>query len=312
MDVYETQQNLEMNVAYDLDVNVHAIARGDNLEDAVFKLVKWAQREGRLEEVISRTRARFRGNADFQAITGPLIEALRKPLPLLPGPAVPVIRLMSLGSVILCLVLAVLLAAISVTLVWRWLILAVVAGVGLAVAWKARASVTVEQRICRILDNRRFAACFLVASVLFLVGDAYAIVRSFRVSPVVVLVPTDHFMNRLGDPVRLELTFEARYGQGHEFRKVDSYQGEPLLIGSRQGIEVPPEVRQNYISFAGVDEPRVLPGSPIRLSPGMRILIRLYYANSDKLYLDPPQAPIVVKVPRRSKDWMQVEELDGP
>ncbi len=135
---------------------------------------------------------------------------------------------------------------------------------------------------------------------------------SLRKSPVVLLIPTDRFIKRLGDPVRLEMTLQERDGRTLETRKIDSYEGNALWIGTQTELPIPQEIRRELIAFKVFNQPIVFPGTEIVLRPGMRISIRLYYTNSDKLYLKTPQSPIVVKQPGLETNSLQVEDLDGP
>jgi hypothetical protein len=146
----------------------------------------------------------------------------------------------------------------------------------------------------------------LILTALLLVAAVFTLVMPVSKSPVLLLFPTDRFMDRLGDPVDLEMTLEEQDGKKPRTWKIDSYEGNPLWIGARKKLAVPEQIRQNYKCFTSFPEHEVFLKGPIDLRPGMRILIKLYYEKSDKLYLDPPQLPVEVAAPGRVPQEVQI------
>jgi TIR domain len=161
----------------------------------------------------------------------------------------------------------------------------------------------------RIVDHKGFAAGLIVANLLLL---ASGLLMLSPAPPVVLLVASERLIRRLGDPIKVVMTLEGPEGKAGEPREIADYEGERILIGSRKNLVLPPDARQNHTSSGDDVAPRVFPGSPIDLKAGMRIYIKLYYANSNKLYLDPPQGPILVRDSRTEKSSIQEVKLDGP
>jgi hypothetical protein len=192
---------------------------------------------------------------------------------------------------------------------------AALAVTGAALAWKVLSQPRrdgVRRNLFGVLDQPACAGLLAAATAIVLVADGYALVRSPRTAPVVLLVPNNRFINGLSDPIRLELTLQEPDGRTQGSWSIAGYEGKPLWIGTRKELEVPAETRQNYLGFSQFHEAERFPTPPLALKPGMRLQIKLYYANSNKLYLDPPQEPIVVQARPRDSDAIQVQELDGP
>jgi hypothetical protein len=231
--------------------------------------------------------------------------------------SVPSARLVSLASVVLLPILLTALAAILSGSTKPWVILGGAMGFAVAVSailWRVlrRASrLNTYRLLCGLLDHPVFASWIAIITGLLATG-VYAVPHSPSMSPVVLLVPTNRFMARLGDPVRLEMRVEEPNGKTSSPSIIPSYEGRPLWIGARKKLEVPEPTRQNYGCFMNFPVPEAFPGTTIALRPGMRIRIKLYYINSTKLYLNPPQEPIVVEVSRPEPNPIQVGEIDGP
>ncbi|MFN8467659.1 MAG: effector-associated domain EAD1-containing protein [Caldilineaceae bacterium] len=63
IDAYPTRDLLRMMVRVELDRNLEEIAGGENQNVVVFNLVSWAERDGRIDELIERAHLRTPGNA---------------------------------------------------------------------------------------------------------------------------------------------------------------------------------------------------------------------------------------------------------
>lgn len=59
---YPTRQDLERMVFDGLGEHLSAMASGENLEQTIFELLRWAQAQGRLEELIVAAIKHNRGN----------------------------------------------------------------------------------------------------------------------------------------------------------------------------------------------------------------------------------------------------------
>ena len=62
IDAYPTRDLLRMMVRVELDENLEEIAGGENQNVVVFNLVSWAERDGRIDELITRAHRRTPGN----------------------------------------------------------------------------------------------------------------------------------------------------------------------------------------------------------------------------------------------------------
>ena len=62
IDAYPTRDLLRMMVRVELDENLEEIAGGENQNVVVFNLVSWAERDGRIDELITRAHMRTPGN----------------------------------------------------------------------------------------------------------------------------------------------------------------------------------------------------------------------------------------------------------
>ena len=62
IDAYPTRDLLRMMVRVELDENLEEIAGGENQNVVVFNLVSWAERDGRIDELITRAHGRTPGN----------------------------------------------------------------------------------------------------------------------------------------------------------------------------------------------------------------------------------------------------------
>ncbi|AFY58983.1 hypothetical protein Riv7116_6661 [Rivularia sp. PCC 7116] len=56
--------NLRQMVDFKLDKNLNAIAMGENHSDIVFKLIKWAEAEGKVEKLLTAARESNSGNLE--------------------------------------------------------------------------------------------------------------------------------------------------------------------------------------------------------------------------------------------------------
>ncbi len=65
-DAYPTRDALRMLVRLELDENLEEIAGGENQSVVVFNLVTWAERSGRIDELITHARRRMPGNEALQ------------------------------------------------------------------------------------------------------------------------------------------------------------------------------------------------------------------------------------------------------
>jgi hypothetical protein len=224
--------------------------------------------------------------------------------PTFSSPAAEWVRLL---SVIMLVILAIQVARVPASLTGSfipWIVLAAgFAAVGASLAWGP-----FRTAVWRIVDHKGFAGSFIVANVALLASG----LLFSPAPPVVLLVASERLFSRLGDPIKVVMTLEDPGGKAGEPRELANYDGERILIGSRKNLVLPPDARQNHTSSGDDVAPRVFPGSPIDLKAGMRIFIKLYYANSNKLYLDPPQGPILVRDSRAEKNSIQEVKLDGP
>lgn len=79
---YPTVGALDRMVSFGLDENLQAIAGNGSLNDVVFDLIRWAQAQGRLEELVREASEQNPGNPELQAVAG-----LFLPMPI-PSPVV--------------------------------------------------------------------------------------------------------------------------------------------------------------------------------------------------------------------------------
>ncbi|MEM9923344.1 MAG: COR domain-containing protein [Cyanobacteria bacterium P01_D01_bin.50] len=66
---YPEKTNLEMMLFYELNQNLDAIATGDNMKAVVFKLIQWAESQGRLKELVEAALEYNPGNIELQRIS---------------------------------------------------------------------------------------------------------------------------------------------------------------------------------------------------------------------------------------------------
>lgn len=67
-DAYPTRDALRMLLRLELDENLEEVAGGENQSVAVFNLVTWAERSGRIDELIAAARRRMPGNEALQQL----------------------------------------------------------------------------------------------------------------------------------------------------------------------------------------------------------------------------------------------------
>src|SRR5947199_10776112 len=68
INAYPTRFALEQMVFHGLDVHLDAITSLGGLEQAVFELLRWAQAQGRLEELIKVALLQNSGNLELQRV----------------------------------------------------------------------------------------------------------------------------------------------------------------------------------------------------------------------------------------------------
>ena len=90
IDVYQSLDDLRIMVRFELDEKLEAIASGDNLRVVVFNLTTWAERTGRVNDLIEGARRHNSGNAALQALAqawrvNTLVDALPDAQPTQPG-----------------------------------------------------------------------------------------------------------------------------------------------------------------------------------------------------------------------------------
>ena len=68
LDAYPTRDLLRMMVRVELDRNLEEIAGGENQNVVIFNLVSWAERDGRIDELIERAHLRTPGNAPLRGL----------------------------------------------------------------------------------------------------------------------------------------------------------------------------------------------------------------------------------------------------
>lgn len=69
---YPTRHDLERMVSYGLGEHLSAHVRDENLEHIVFELLRWAQAQGRLEELMQAACSSNPGNQQLRRVTGEL------------------------------------------------------------------------------------------------------------------------------------------------------------------------------------------------------------------------------------------------
>ena len=84
---YPRRDDLRMMVRVEVGENLDAIAGGDTLRAVAFSLIEWAQRTGRVEELIAGARRGNPGNAALQAFAAALALAPDDPPSVPPSPA---------------------------------------------------------------------------------------------------------------------------------------------------------------------------------------------------------------------------------
>jgi predicted DsbA family dithiol-disulfide isomerase len=67
---YPTVSALDRMASFGLNENLQAIAGSGNLTDVGFELIRWAQAQGRLEELVREAYEQNPGNRDLQAVAG--------------------------------------------------------------------------------------------------------------------------------------------------------------------------------------------------------------------------------------------------
>jgi hypothetical protein len=73
---YPTVGALDRMVSFGLNENLQAIAGSGSLNDVVFELIRWAQAQGRLEELVREAYEQNPGNRDLQTVAGWFLSAL--------------------------------------------------------------------------------------------------------------------------------------------------------------------------------------------------------------------------------------------
>ena len=62
LSAFPSEADLEQMVSFELDENLNYIATGGNYSEVVFKLIKWAQAQGKIEELLTAARSANPGN----------------------------------------------------------------------------------------------------------------------------------------------------------------------------------------------------------------------------------------------------------
>jgi len=88
LDAYPRRDDLRIMMRVELDENLDAIAGGDTLRAVAFSLIEWAQRTGRIEELIAGARRRNPGNPALQAASAALVLVPDEPPPAASSPKV--------------------------------------------------------------------------------------------------------------------------------------------------------------------------------------------------------------------------------
>lgn len=67
LSAYPSPGKLEQMISFQLDENLSTLAAGANHSEVVFNLIKWAEAEGRLEELLTAARSENSGNARLRS-----------------------------------------------------------------------------------------------------------------------------------------------------------------------------------------------------------------------------------------------------
>ncbi|KST64922.1 toll/interleukin-1 receptor domain-containing protein [Mastigocoleus testarum] len=67
LSAFPSEADLEQMVNFELDENLNYIATGGNYSEVVFKLIKWAQAQGRIEELLTAARSANPGNPKLKS-----------------------------------------------------------------------------------------------------------------------------------------------------------------------------------------------------------------------------------------------------
>ena len=67
LSAFPSEADLEQMVSFELDENLNYIATGGNYSEVVFKLIKWAQAQGKVEELLTAARSANPGNPKLRS-----------------------------------------------------------------------------------------------------------------------------------------------------------------------------------------------------------------------------------------------------
>ncbi len=68
LSAYPNQSNLKIMVSFELEENLNEIASGGNLQDTIFELIRWAEANGRLNELVLKAHNHNPGNPKLAAV----------------------------------------------------------------------------------------------------------------------------------------------------------------------------------------------------------------------------------------------------
>lgn len=67
LSAFPSEADLEQMVSFELDENLNSIATGGNYSEVVFKLIKWAQAQGKVKELLTAARSSNPGNPKLRS-----------------------------------------------------------------------------------------------------------------------------------------------------------------------------------------------------------------------------------------------------
>ena len=67
LSAFPSTSKLRQMLSFELDENLDAIAMGDNYSDTVFKLIKWAESEGKVRKLLNAARSSNSGNPELRS-----------------------------------------------------------------------------------------------------------------------------------------------------------------------------------------------------------------------------------------------------
>ena len=70
LNAYPEKYQLEIFVDFELEEKLDAIAGGENYTEVVYKLMNWAQSQGRIEELIEKLREKNKDNIELLQLGG--------------------------------------------------------------------------------------------------------------------------------------------------------------------------------------------------------------------------------------------------